>query len=395
MTDNTNNTQSPAPRGNVHKLDSLIQEFLTDGIITQRERQVLLRKAKQLGIDTDEADLYIDAQQQKSRLREETEKRSQRGIPCPFCGGMVPQLADICPDCGHTFTAKANEELQDLLDHLEDALENLKTLVNSKSAWTSHSKRKAEAKAAVDRYIREAKTCYEHNEKVQRLVREVEDELEVIRKKEIQEKRKGYLAPLVCLALSGGCFWGVYTIGSSLGHHDEQESSIEQTTPPSTDETSIDWSDVDSVGTDAADDLLDNATESVDEDDAQTSEDDYARKVMSAVNTYLANGEVKDACKLCKAYLVGADHQREDIQKAIDNVVDAMVENEDYNDAMRFIEGAPTEETTEVLKKCVHDMVLNDNPNQAKRFIKRHYDQGLTDPAEAEMRKAELMRLVR
>lgn len=47
------------------EFEDLLKEYLTDGIITSKERQVLLKKALQLGYNVDEVDLYIDAQQQK------------------------------------------------------------------------------------------------------------------------------------------------------------------------------------------------------------------------------------------------------------------------------------------------------------------------------------------
>lgn len=61
------------------ELDELIKEYLTDGIITSKERQVLLKKAQQMGLDVDEIDLYIDAQQQKVDQAVETTKRNARG----------------------------------------------------------------------------------------------------------------------------------------------------------------------------------------------------------------------------------------------------------------------------------------------------------------------------
>ena len=47
------------------ELLDLVQEYLTDGVITAKERQVLLNKAISLGVNPDEFDLYIDAQVQK------------------------------------------------------------------------------------------------------------------------------------------------------------------------------------------------------------------------------------------------------------------------------------------------------------------------------------------
>lgn len=47
------------------ELNLMIQEYFTDGVITDQERKVLLRKAEKLGLDVDEIDLYITAQEQK------------------------------------------------------------------------------------------------------------------------------------------------------------------------------------------------------------------------------------------------------------------------------------------------------------------------------------------
>ena len=47
------------------ELDALIQEYLTDGVLTEKERKVILKKAVGMGLDSDEIDLYLDAQIQK------------------------------------------------------------------------------------------------------------------------------------------------------------------------------------------------------------------------------------------------------------------------------------------------------------------------------------------
>lgn len=44
------------------ELSALIQEYLTDGVLTNKERQVILNKAEKMGLDRDEIDLYLDAQ---------------------------------------------------------------------------------------------------------------------------------------------------------------------------------------------------------------------------------------------------------------------------------------------------------------------------------------------
>jgi hypothetical protein len=75
----------------------LLKEYLSDGILTDKERQVILRKAEDMGIDRDELDLYLDSQVQKIEQITEAVARRQKGKSCPFCGAAVPQLTDKCP----------------------------------------------------------------------------------------------------------------------------------------------------------------------------------------------------------------------------------------------------------------------------------------------------------
>lgn len=149
------------------ELTDLVEEYLTDGIISTKERQVLLKKAQQLGVDVDEFDLYIDAQQQKADQTVDAAAAKKRGKTCPFCGGVVPQLTDKCPHCGETITAEASEELQEIFDNLEEALIDFKS-----------GKDIAKSKAVVERYVRKAKMYYENNPKVHKLLAEVQEESE-------------------------------------------------------------------------------------------------------------------------------------------------------------------------------------------------------------------------
>ena len=147
------------------EFEDLLKEYLTDGIITSKERQVLLKKALQLGYNVDEVDLYIDAQQQKCDQTAEAAAAKQRGKTCPFCGGTVPQLADKCPHCGESITVEATEELQEIIEKLEEALVKFKSGENIDKS-----------KAQVERYVRKAKIYYEYNPKIQKLLGEVEAE---------------------------------------------------------------------------------------------------------------------------------------------------------------------------------------------------------------------------
>ncbi|MDE6553870.1 MAG: hypothetical protein K2K98_13070 [Muribaculaceae bacterium] len=154
------------------EFDDLLQEYLTDGIITAQERKVLLRKAEKLGLDVDEIDLYITAQEQKVEQAADAAVRKQKGQTCPYCGGSVPQLSDQCPHCGQHITPEASKELIEIIENLEEALVDLKD-----------SKNFERSKAQVERYSRKARMYYSNNPKVKPLLEEVNAEMEIAEKK--------------------------------------------------------------------------------------------------------------------------------------------------------------------------------------------------------------------
>lgn len=104
------------------EFENLLKEYLTDGIITTKERQVLLKKAQQLGYDVDEVDLYIDAQQQKCDQAVEAAAAKKRGKVCPRCGASIQSMQLTCPECGFEFNNEdANANAKELMRLIEKA----------------------------------------------------------------------------------------------------------------------------------------------------------------------------------------------------------------------------------------------------------------------------------
>lgn len=188
------------------ELDQLIQEYLTDGVLTDKERQVILRKAEGMGLDRDEIDLYLDAQVQKIDQATDAAVRKQKGKQCPYCGGSVPQLTEKCPHCGENITAEASNELQEIFDNLEDAL------VSLKSGKDVHA-----SKATVERFARKAKMYFGNNPKIQILLAEIEVETANAEKKGKTIARNQTIANLlkkywyvllaIIVAIVAVCIW--------------------------------------------------------------------------------------------------------------------------------------------------------------------------------------------
>ena len=145
----------------------LVQEFLSDGYISPRECAVLLKKAEKLGIDVDEAELYIAAQQKKEDIKIDQAMMKRKGSECPYCGGPINDLTDKCPHrgCEKAITPQASEELEKILEVLENALVSMKS-------WEDFDKNKA----VVERYERKARMYYSNNPKIKALLAEVEEE---------------------------------------------------------------------------------------------------------------------------------------------------------------------------------------------------------------------------
>jgi len=148
------------------ELQALIDQYLTDGVLTDKERQVILRKAEGLGLDRDEIDLYLDAEIQKIDQATDAAVRRQKSKACPYCGASVPQLADKCPECGQFITPEASKELEEILDNLEEALVNMKSRKDFERS-----------KATVERYARKANLYYSNHPKIKILLAEVYSEM--------------------------------------------------------------------------------------------------------------------------------------------------------------------------------------------------------------------------
>ena len=167
------------------EFEDLLSAYLTDGVISDKERKVLLNKARTLGLDVEEIDLYIDAREQKIQLaanRTAPSPTKQKEKKCPFCGGMVSALEDKCPECGNLITPQASKELEEIIDMLEEALVNLKSGTNYE-----------ENKANVERYLRKASLYYGSHPKIKILVKEVGSEMEKAKKRGRLNQVKGWM----------------------------------------------------------------------------------------------------------------------------------------------------------------------------------------------------------
>ncbi len=119
------------------QLDKLIEIALMDGELTEKEKQILFKKAESFGVDLDEFEMVLEAklfEKQQSYKKVETSvsaapKSDKFGDvkKCPACGAIVHSFQTKCTDCGHEFTnIEANASIDKLFKMLNDAEDNRK-----------------------------------------------------------------------------------------------------------------------------------------------------------------------------------------------------------------------------------------------------------------------------
>lgn len=99
------------------RIENLISAALQDGVLTEKEEEILKRRVEKEGEDWDEVEMYIQSLLQKRQQELDKEMKSNQEIQeksdmnyeqkraetlriCPKCGAYIPHLSNVCPDCG-------------------------------------------------------------------------------------------------------------------------------------------------------------------------------------------------------------------------------------------------------------------------------------------------------
>ena len=118
-------------------MEHLIDMALADGELTEKEKQVLFKKAEAAGIDLDEFEMVLDARLYERQKASQTVQPTTQGAApksekygdvrkCPGCGAIVESFTTRCPDCGHEFSNIGTVSSFNLLSSKLEALENKK-----------------------------------------------------------------------------------------------------------------------------------------------------------------------------------------------------------------------------------------------------------------------------
>ena len=112
------------------ELEEVIDAAIADGVLTDKERAVLHKRAQAEGVDPDELDVVIDGRLAKMKRQEDwlrpappkeaTNQKYGNVLKCPSCGAQVVGGSALCPECGYAFSnVGANSSYEKLSAKLE------------------------------------------------------------------------------------------------------------------------------------------------------------------------------------------------------------------------------------------------------------------------------------
>lgn len=98
------------------EIEKLIDLALVDGQITEKERNVILKKAAELGVDADEVEMILDGKLHQLEANKTRDKEKFGSVnTCPACGASAKAMELVCSECSHEFTnTRANLTIKNL-----------------------------------------------------------------------------------------------------------------------------------------------------------------------------------------------------------------------------------------------------------------------------------------
>lgn len=145
------------------QIESLVKAALADGMLTEKEKQILFKKAQSMGIDLDEFEMVLDAR--LVELQKAEKEKAEKSAPksnklgdirkCPACGCLIGSFNMICPECGYEFNnIQTNQYMETFFAKIEEAKKEKERQLTSRIENTSTSV-SGQIKSAMDQELRD------------------------------------------------------------------------------------------------------------------------------------------------------------------------------------------------------------------------------------------------
>ena len=113
-------------------LERLISIAKESGELTEKQKVIILRKAKALGEDLDEVEFVLETLKSKEPVK------APSGVPklrkCPHCGATISGYSLTCPECGFSLSSesKTSENVRNYVQDLQILLMEAENSVSAR-----------------------------------------------------------------------------------------------------------------------------------------------------------------------------------------------------------------------------------------------------------------------
>lgn len=154
------------------EIEKLIDLALADGQVTEKERNVILKKAAELGVDADEVEMVLDAKLHQKLVKNKVSNKIEDIKKCPSCGNVISGLSKTCV-CGYVINSGSINEVKSLeaaIESLENLIVEIRTLKNNPNKILEER-----ITAKIEKEIRYINVRYSDNTIVKKLIVELEE----------------------------------------------------------------------------------------------------------------------------------------------------------------------------------------------------------------------------
>lgn len=106
-------------------IEKLINIARDSGELTEKHKEIILRKAEKLGEDVDEVEMLLETMKPRKKAISSTVNKIEKKIKCPNCGAIISETTFQCPECGYTLQKEneASEDARKMIEKLQLALQ--------------------------------------------------------------------------------------------------------------------------------------------------------------------------------------------------------------------------------------------------------------------------------
>lgn len=198
----------------VPEIEKLIDLALADGQITEKERNVIFKKAIALGIDEDEIEMIVEAKIHKfhSSKKENSSEKIENIKKCPSCGNVISGLSKTCL-CGYVINSgeiKNSKSLEDAIETLENLIVEIRSLKENPNKLLEER-----ISAKIEKEIRYINVRYSDNLVVKKLITELEElsnsAISIIKKKRKRKKTISWALILITVLIVGFVIFKIFS----------------------------------------------------------------------------------------------------------------------------------------------------------------------------------------